>query len=264
MPSATICDVQAKTEELLYFLLWGADQLCRPTFRNLTDSFEQWAYRQGFQRKLRDLERQKLLERNTESGRTRQYRLTEQGRIVALGGRDPKAAWDRSWDGQWRIVVFDLPETKSAVRTRLRRFLKDHSFGYLQNSVWITPDPLGALIKSWAGGSADVESLITFEARPCSGESNAAIVAGAWNFDRINARYRKCLTVLEQLPVQHPPTRSDAGPWRRLARVEREAWLEAISSDPLLPRPLLPIGYLGETVWKQRQNRLGELAGRTE
>jgi len=250
--------MKSKTEELLYFLLWSADQLCRPTFRNLTDSFEQWSYRQGFQRQLWELERQQLLERSAGSGQRRQYRLTEQGRVVALGGRDPVAAWDRPWDGQWRMVIFDLPETKSATRARLRRFLKDRGFGYLQNSVWITPDPLGTLMEPWAAAGQDVESLGTFEARPCSGESNAAIVAGAWSFDRINALYAKCLTILEQLPGQRPLTRNAAGPLRRWARTEREAWLDAVSGDPLLPRPLLPNGYLGERVWQQRRETLAQ------
>ena len=57
-----IARMKAKTEELLYLLLWTADQLCRPTFRNLTDTFEQWAYRQGFHRQLWELERRQFLE----------------------------------------------------------------------------------------------------------------------------------------------------------------------------------------------------------
>ena len=42
--------MQPKTEEFLNFLLWSADLLARPTFRNLTDSYESWAYRNGLMR----------------------------------------------------------------------------------------------------------------------------------------------------------------------------------------------------------------------
>ncbi len=35
--------MQPKTEEFLNLLLWSADTLARPTFRNLTDSYESWA-----------------------------------------------------------------------------------------------------------------------------------------------------------------------------------------------------------------------------
>ena len=252
--------ITPETEELLYFLLWNADMLIRPTFRNLTDSFECWMYRQGFQRQLHQLERQQLLERNANGMGPRHHRLTEHGRLMALGGRDPEAAWNRSWDGKWRLVVFDFPETKSALRTRLRRFLKDHSFGYLQNSVWITPDPLGELLHRWNSGHT-VESLITLEARPGSGESNTAIVLGAWGFDHTNRLYARCLKILEELPKRPATTSEAATALRRWARVEREAWFQAVSTDPLLPKALLPDSYRGREVWQKRQEVLSEAAG---
>jgi hypothetical protein len=55
--------VQPKTEEVLNLLLWSADMLARPTFRNLTDSYESWAYRNGLLRQATTLERRQLLER---------------------------------------------------------------------------------------------------------------------------------------------------------------------------------------------------------
>ena len=35
--------MKAKTEELLYFLLWTCEKAFRPTWRNLEESFEGWA-----------------------------------------------------------------------------------------------------------------------------------------------------------------------------------------------------------------------------
>src|SRR5437867_5761433 len=107
-----LCSVrrmQSKTEELLYLLLWTCEGLVRPTFRNLTDSFESWAYRNGFNRQLTELERRTLVEsspRGHESS-DRVLRLTEAGRLHALGGRDPEACWLQNWDGIWRLVLFD-------------------------------------------------------------------------------------------------------------------------------------------------------------
>ncbi len=51
-----------KTELLFYHLLWSADALARPTFRNLSESFEGWAYRNGFLQQIARLEKKKLLE----------------------------------------------------------------------------------------------------------------------------------------------------------------------------------------------------------
>jgi DNA-binding transcriptional regulator PaaX len=38
----------------------------------------------------------------------------------------------------------------------------------------------------------------------------------------------------------------------RWATAEREAWLDAVTNDPLLPERLLPSGYLGQTAWQRR------------
>jgi hypothetical protein len=54
-------NMKTKTEELLNALFWCMDALANPTFRNLTDSYESWAYRRGFLRQMEQLERAKLV-----------------------------------------------------------------------------------------------------------------------------------------------------------------------------------------------------------
>jgi len=95
---------------------------------------------------------------------------------------------------------FDVPTGQNAQRERLRRYLRDNGFGYLHNSVWITPDPLAEERQILGGGKINVESLLLLEARPCAGESDAEIVAGAWDFERINRRYARHLKVLAARP----------------------------------------------------------------
>jgi phenylacetic acid degradation operon negative regulatory protein len=244
--------MNAKSEVFLYLLLWGAETLARPTFHKLTESFEGWAYRRGLHRQLSRLEREALLESKPDAMAGRIYRLTEQGRLLALGGRDPVARWKRPWDGKWRLVLFDLPEQKNTARVRLRRFLKDQSFGYLQNSVWITPDPLSELTKQLSGFGEDVEALVTLEARPCAGESDHAIVAGAWDFRRINRLYEKCIAVLNGLPGCDSEMPQPIARLQRWARLEQASWWEAVHADPLLPEELLPREYRGKDAWQLR------------
>src|SRR5438477_10424039 len=82
--------MRAKTEELLYLLLWAAEIFSRPTWRNLSESFESWAYRKGLRQQLLRLEKQGWIERQVGLAGNRLLRLTEVGRLKALGGRDPE------------------------------------------------------------------------------------------------------------------------------------------------------------------------------
>ncbi len=253
--------MQPKTEEFLYFLLWSIDHFYHPTFRNLTESYESWAYRHGLGRQLSELTKRRLLDTQTSAHGDRVYRLTTKGFLHALGGRDPEARWSRDWDGRWRLVSFDVPNTHNSHRARLRNYLQGRGFGHLQNSVWITPDPLEEERRVLVGGKIDVKSLILLEARPCAGESDGEIVAGGWNFASINRRYARHLKIIKERPDGALHNETAAKELRCWAAEEREAWLDAVTSDPLLPERLLPSGYLGCQSWKQRIQSLRQ-AGR--
>jgi phenylacetic acid degradation operon negative regulatory protein len=246
-----------KTEELLYLMLWGAETLTRPTFRNLTDSYEQWAYRRGFLYQLQRLEQRKFLEKKHGTVE-RIYRLTEAGRITALGGLDPEARWHRPWDGKWRMVVYDLPEPHNSSRVRLRRFLKESKFGYLQKSLWITPDPLQVELKKLSANGENVECLLTLDASPCSGEADESIVTGGWDFARINRLYQECIGILKAALKRKDGETMEKSKLQHWARQERAAWQAALSADPLLPERLLPSNYLGLEAWKLRNAVLRE------
>ncbi len=251
--------MRSKTEELLHFLLWTAETISRPTWRNLTESFEGWAYRQGLHRQLQRLEKQQWLERRSGPASDRLYRLTEPGRIQALGGRDPEACWRRRWDGHWRLILLDVPQARHSTRTKLRRHLRLRGFGYLQNSVWITPHPTTELRALLADGPVDVESLVLLEARPCAGESDAQIVIGAWDFVRINACYAKHQKILARRPRDRVSSEVAAKAFHHWLREEREAWMGALWHDPLLPGSLLPDGYAGRHAWEARLAAMREV-----
>ncbi|MBX3744409.1 MAG: hypothetical protein KF833_03800 [Verrucomicrobiae bacterium] len=250
-----------KTEELLYILLWTCESLSQPTVRNLTESFESWAYRSGLLRQIRELEHKGLIERTSpppQRGKRvdRLVRLTESGRLHALHGRDPEARWNREWDGQWRLVLYDLPAVDGTRRNRVRNALRSRGFGWLQDSVWISPDPVTELVASLDENPSDVESLLFLEARPAGGESDRDIVAGAWNFEAIHQRYTRYLKVLARLPAKWSGSESDAEHLRQWLALERAAWSEAVRSDPLLPRRLWPEGYPAPQALRQRLERL--------
>lgn len=51
------------------------------------------------------------------------------------------------WDGLWRVVTFDIPESHRTARSALRRLLKQLGFKQLHLSVWVHPLPCSDEIK---------------------------------------------------------------------------------------------------------------------
>ena len=78
------------------------------------------------------------------------------------------------------------------------------------------------------------------------------MVAGAWDFERINRRYVRHLKILEERPGNALGNVAAAKALLRWSATEREAWLDAVINDPLLPGRILPSDYLGQQAWRRR------------
>ncbi len=176
-------------------------------------------------------------------------RLTETGRRAAHGEVDPEARWGRPWDGVWRLVAFDIPERDAKLRARLRRKLHEHRFGWLQNSVWISPDPVDEFRAQLSEKSLLPESLTLLEARPVGGENDAALVSAAWDFAALDKYHTHYLEVLRLRPNSLQQTAA----WLSWLETERRAWEEIVRHDPFLPQVLLPRLYRGQAIWQARQ-----------
>jgi DNA-binding transcriptional regulator PaaX len=249
--------MNARTETLLYELMWIGDQLMRPSYRALTESYDSWAHRNGVARRLASLQKKGLVEKTQGKAfsSARILKLTDAGLAAAQPVElEPSMRWQRPWDGQWRLMLFDMPAAHKEMRMKLWRFLQDNRFGYLQQSVWVTPDSVSEIRARMGKEKVQVGSLIFLDARPCGGESDEDIVEEAWGFKEINARYRRYMQILDRIPGK----RAALEDWSNWVREERVAWQQAVQSDPFLPQLLWPKGYLGKQAWELRQRMLGE------
>lgn len=255
--------MRAKTELFLWHLLWLGSVACKPTFRDLSGSFESWVYRQGFGSQLRRLEAEGLIESvlDRQTGR-RLHRLTQAGEAAAKGRTaDPEQMWARSWDRKWRLFLFDVPEKESAKRRGLTRALQAAGCGCLQGSVWISPllpEKLEALVRQ---GEGDCSRLVLLVAESKGRKVDNQMVATAWNFEQINRSYGDYLRVLADFQqLGRTPTKEKLAGWLELARAK---WRKAAGLDPFLPKELLPESYRGRDAyerWQVLQPRVRELA----
>ncbi|MCP5542450.1 MAG: hypothetical protein H7A49_00945 [Akkermansiaceae bacterium] len=252
--------MKAKSELILYHCLWMAEKVMHPTWRTLDESFEGWAYQAGFLRQVRTLKSKGWLETRQDPDTTeRVFRLTHNGLLRAIGGVHPPEQWDRGWDGKWRMILFDLPETQRSLRNEFRKMLHSSRFGGLQGSVWISPDPLGELRDRLKDSLPACSVMTMFEGTPCGGETPADVVATTWDFTRIGEAYD--LHQDHLLALRDHAAQMDGETLLHWGATERKLWADCLEADPLLPRELWPDNYHGEESWNARHEAL-RLAGK--
>ncbi len=114
---------------------------------NTNDSSQSSAY--AITRSLKGLREAGLIE-HLSSGQNDYARLTKEGKkkMHSLKLENETTLVDTSWDGFWRIILLDLPETRKNERESLRYLLKKAGFVCLKNSAWISPYPYEHLFEN--------------------------------------------------------------------------------------------------------------------
>lgn len=99
--------------------------------------------RKRFRSAVRRMEKLRYIQRRSSDKTCWKFSLTKRGseilkkqKIETLTIQKPK-----HWDGKWRLVIFDIPETLKRARHAFRWKLKHLGFHYLNLSVWIYPYP---------------------------------------------------------------------------------------------------------------------------
>lgn len=112
-------------------------------FDDLIHHSGRYAYSDGWDRPLKKSFLSQAVKRLREKGLVEYEEYKTNELIIKLTrlGRDALgdlASFEKDWDGNFRIVIFDIPETKTAIRDLFRRRLKDWGFNMWQKSVWIS------------------------------------------------------------------------------------------------------------------------------
>jgi len=89
---------------------------------------------------LRHAQRQQWVKVLEEEGRL-SLTITKKGRRRWNQLRFDRPLGGNSWDGKWRLVIFDIHNKRKDARDALRTLLKRIGFYQLQKSVWVTPWP---------------------------------------------------------------------------------------------------------------------------
>lgn len=178
-------------------------------------------------------------------GRQTVYRLTERSWRLLDEGR--ARIFDRGagqWDGEWRMVLYAVPESERAERERMRRTLSWLGFGPLAAAVWISPHPrLDEVAEAVPDvGSGRVELLTCRSRGP---EEDRRMAARCWDLDGLARDYADLVAEWSALPSA-AQLAALPGPEALRRRIELvAAYRHFPFRDPDLPAELLPEGWPG-------------------
>jgi phenylacetic acid degradation operon negative regulatory protein len=112
-------------------------------FRILKAVGKEWEdiNKRAIHRAIKRLYQTKLIDIKEEKDGVVTLKLNENGKekILKYQIGNMKIPVMKKWDGKWRIVLFDIPESKKKIRDILRFHLKKLGFFEFQKSVFVHP-----------------------------------------------------------------------------------------------------------------------------
>lgn len=123
------------------------------------------------------------------------YQITDQGESYVdevLGSLKNMKAWDK----KWRLVMFNIPETKRALRDKLRRALAALDMGILQSSVWVSPYDIKDVIDE-IDKKFKLQQQIKYFEVTSTANINEQIIEKSWDMPAINEALEKFIKEAE-------------------------------------------------------------------
>lgn len=164
--------------------------------------------------------------------------LTQKGKLT-IKTRLPFKTYG-IWDGKWRMVIFDIPETERKYRWALRDKLTQLGFGKIQKSAYISPYPLLGSINRFSSELGIRQYLRFIEISKIDDEKK--LVEKTWDLEKINDNYRNFINKVLQI-------KKDIC-WPFLAKKLEQEFVSIYETDPHLPEKFLPVNWIGKGAYK--------------
>jgi phenylacetic acid degradation operon negative regulatory protein len=201
---------------------------------------------------------------SAKSGRNTSYALTDRaGDLLREGARHILGfgAVERSWDGNWTVVAFSVPEDQRQARPVLRTRLRWLGFAPLYDGFWITPHPptadLDALLDELKVGASTVIVGRMLE------REHSSHPLSAWDLDELRAVYTDFIEDFDELLGRVRSGEIGASEGLVVRATVMDRWRNMPNLDPELPCELLPADWprqRARQTFVEIYNGLGALA----
>lgn len=144
------------------------------------------------------------------------------------------------WDGLWRIVAYDIEETRKDIRNSLRWKLEELGFAMLQRSLWMTPHDVTKPLREFLESEQLVPEVYVLEAKRLFAGDDRLLARHLWPLDELGLAYKDWLERVGKVSKD-----------KDVQQELKEEFLGILKADPCLPKELLPKGWMGERAAKR-------------
>lgn len=203
---------------------------------------------------VRRLEKRGLIRKFQREGK-KHLKLTELGKAVLEKHRADSKKHRPPWDQKWRLVIFDVPESKTELRKYLRTYLITMGFGKVQRSVWISPYDYRIEVKQYLKKIKLSDFVYQLLVENFQGLTGEEIATTFWDLQGLHNKYVKfCRDWTERLSkledIRQESTEPDADIFQRYMSHLTWDYQAILSQDPHLPMELLPSDWGGTSAKK--------------
>lgn len=224
--------------KFLFFLSFCADIYSEISVRG----FYRKLYAPGYQAEtvtqfLSRMSKVGEIERKVINGRV-VFKITAKGEKLLDEVIPLQKLGERTWDGWWRIVIFDIEEKDRYLRDRVREKLLDLGFGKWQESVYICPHPVQEEINEYFQEKKLYPRCICLEARKTGVEDDQLLAEEVFDLNSLVGKYGSLaeeINKTDKLIDKKEIKKSEA--MNRL-RSYMEKFETFLLTDPFLPKEL--------------------------
>ncbi|MFA5136577.1 MAG: PaaX family transcriptional regulator C-terminal domain-containing protein [Patescibacteria group bacterium] len=175
-----------------------------------------------------------------------EYALTASG-LLSLSFEFPYFRFLKlKWDHKWRIISYEIPESKREIRDRLRREMQGWGLGPWHRSFWLTPHPVIPNLKELVMGKIEEQYIQAFESDHAFGNRDI-LIEKVWGKSALDKKYR------DLFKKWHETLSKDGDKIEKFSIVVAE-YVNVLRQDPGLPDDLLGqswIGYEAMNIFKE-------------
>jgi len=166
------------------------------------------------------------------------FRLTGAGRKELFRLYPVLEVGEEKWDGFWRVIIFDIPESKRSSRDSLRKEIIKQGFGRLQDSTYISPYEFSKSFMNFLQVKGLAGSVLLMEAKQKHLGNPKMLASKVWGLKEIEKEYQ---VVIEKLSTRFGI--SDKRKREEFLKKIYSEFLKVVVKDPFLPEELLPSGW---------------------